>query len=457
MGIFGALSTAVSGLRAQSLALEHISDNIANSQTTAFKRAETTFEEIVSESDPTIARSGVVLAGSRSTNSIQGDIQNSQVNTHMAINGQGLFIVEQPIGVTDGSPVFNGESLYTRRGDFELDREGFLVNGAGYFLKGLPIDTVTGNVSGTLPQIIQIRNDFLPARASTEIEYRANLAALPLTANYSAAVPNSELLTAAPFTTDPTTAGTGTVRADEASLFLDRTIAGGAITLFDAGGAPVNVQLRWGKIDSVANGGADTWNLFYLSDSTATGATTQWQNVGQDYVFDAAGQLNPALPSVTITGLSVDGFNLGNVNIIHGQAGLSQFADPSGTAQVTAISQNGFASGELSSLSISDEGRIVGFFSNGQSVDQAEVTLASFNAVGLLRKLDGGAFGATRESGAALLNASGRIIAQALEGSNADVADEFTKLIVTQQAYSANTRIVSTADEMLQEALNMVR
>lgn len=457
MGIFGALSTAVSGMRAQSLALEHISDNIANSQTTGFKRTETSFQEIVGDSAPTQQRSGVVIANSRATNDVQADIESSDIDTHMAINGDGYFIVEQPVGVQDGSPVFNGDNLYTRRGDFGLDRDGFLVNGAGYFLKAIPIDPQTGNVTGTLPTVVQVSNDFLAASATTRIEYRANLAELPLTSNFDEDVPNSELLDPASFTTDPTTAGTGTVRADEADRFLEQSVAGGAITVFDSNGAPVNVQLRWAKTDSEAAGGSDTWNLFYLSDSQATGATTQWQNVGQDYVFGSNGQLSPSLPIVTISNLTVDGITVGDVDLDHGQSGLSQFADPSGTAQVTEIDQNGFPSGELTNLAISDEGRLTGVYSNGQTLELAEVTLAAFNADGFLRKLDGGAFAQTNESGPPLLGASGRIVSQALEGSNADVADEFTKLIVTQQAYAAGTRIVSTSDEMLQEALNMVR
>jgi len=389
MGIFGAMSTAISGLVAQSSALEHISDNIANTQTTGFKRSETSFSEIVTDSNPTKLRAGVVLASSRPTNTGQGDIQGSNVATHMAINGDGYFIV----------------------------------------------DTQTG----------------------TRIDYRANLPALPLTSNYDPLVANSELLTAAAFTGDPTTAGAGTVRADESDLFLERSVAGGAITTYDSAGAPVNVQFRWGKIDSVGAGGSDSWNLFYLTDSTASGATTAWQNSGQNYVFGTNGQLSPAVASTTITGLTVDGISLGNMDLQHGTAGLTQFADSNGSVQVTDIDQNGYTSGSLVDVAISDDERLTATYSNGETVDLAEITLASFNGDNALQKLDGGAYAATVGSGAALLNTQGKIVAQALEGSNSDIADEFTKLIVTQQAYAAGTRIVTTGDEMLQEALNMVR
>jgi flagellar hook protein FlgE len=107
--------------------------------------------------------------------------------------------------------------------------------------------------------------------------------------------------------------------------------------------------------------------------------------------------------------------------------------------------------------SVSEEGRIVASYTNGRAVDIAEISLASFNGDGGLAKTDGGAFRATPASGAPILGSLGSVVGSALEGSNTDIADEFTKLIVTQQAYAANTRIISTADEMVQEALNMVR
>ena len=123
----------------------------------------------------------------------------------------------------------------------------------------------------------------------------------------------------------------------------------------------------------------------------------------------------------------------------------------------TCCKQDGFAAGELQSVEVSDKGRIVGSYSNGRSIDLAEVTLANFNGPDYLKRIDGGAFEVTDGSGPALYGASGKIIGSALEGSNTDIADEFTKLIVTQQAYSANTRIVTTTNEMVQDLLNILR
>src|SRR5438067_9795 len=182
MGIFGALTTAVTGLRAQSFALENISGNIANSQTTAFKRIDTSFMDLIPDNIPSKQLAGNVSANSRSTNNVQGDIQNAAVGTFMAINGQGFFVVQKPENFVDNRPVFGGVDLYTRRGDFQTDKNGYLVNGAGYYLMGIPVDATTGNLVGSVPQLLKFANDFLPAQPTTAVQYRANLASYPLTA-----------------------------------------------------------------------------------------------------------------------------------------------------------------------------------------------------------------------------------------------------------------------------------
>src|SRR6476469_7157610 len=194
MGIFGALTTAVGGLRAQSYALENVSGNIANSQTTAFKRVDTSFLDLIPQTSASAQLAGGVTTQSRSTNSVQGDVQTASVATFMAINGNGFFAVQKPGAFTDGSPLFDGVDRYTRRGDFQLDKSGYLVNGAGYYLEGVPIAPTTGNPSGSSPQVLRFQNDFLPAQQTTAISYRANLASYPLTTKHDASVPGSELI-----------------------------------------------------------------------------------------------------------------------------------------------------------------------------------------------------------------------------------------------------------------------
>ena len=131
------------------------------------------------------------------------------------------------------------------------------------------------------------------------------------------------------------------------------------------------------------------------------------------------------------------------MQLVHGSGGITQFADPNGNAQVNLLQQNGFPAGSLQQVSVSDKGRVVGTYSNGRTLDLAEITLANFNGANDLKRIDGGAFEVTDESGPAIYGAPGKIVGSSLEGSNTDIADEFTKLIVTQQAYSANTRVIT--------------
>src|SRR6201991_4679251 len=222
MGIFGALTTAVGGLRANSYALENVSGNIANSQTTAFKRIDTSFRDLTPQTALTQQLAGGVTTQSRSTNTVQGDVQTASVATFMAINGNGFFAVQKPGNFTDGTPVFDGVDRYTRRGDFQLNKDGYLVNGAGYYLEGVPIDPTTGNPSGSSPQVLKFQNDFLPAQETTKIDYRANLASYPLTTKHDTSVPGSELITPGSFSTghNPLVVGT------PAAPYTDRSTSG---------------------------------------------------------------------------------------------------------------------------------------------------------------------------------------------------------------------------------------
>ena len=140
MGIFDALTTAVAGLQAQSFALQNISGNIANSQTTGYKETDTSFQDLVSQAALNEQTAGGVIASSVATNTVQGSIQSTSVATDMAINGDGFFVVSQPTGLTDNQPTFSGVNDYTRAGDFQMNSAGYLVNGAGYYLMGIPVD-----------------------------------------------------------------------------------------------------------------------------------------------------------------------------------------------------------------------------------------------------------------------------------------------------------------------------
>jgi flagellar hook protein FlgE len=467
MGIFDALNTSVGGLQAQSFALQNISGNIANAQTTGFKGINTSFVDLVPEAtNPDRQVSGGVTAYARQTVSTQGTVSASSVGTFMAINGDGFFSVQKSSGTVDNTPVFTGVTDYTRRGDFQVNANGNLVNGAGYFLMGVPVDSKTGNPLGNVPQVLQFQNSFVPAQATSTIQYGLNLPATPVTAAASTAAPGTIIaaggLDPADFTAghDPTVAGTGQVIGNDATIFQNESISGGAVTAYDASGTPVNLQLRWAKTDSSALGGAhvDTWNLFYQKDPLATGTQVAWVNAGTDFTFGSNGKLtSPTSPSITLTGVAVGGQTLGNVAVSIGASGLTQFATTGGTATINQISQNGYPAGQLQSVAISNSGLVIGTFSNGQNIDLASVTLSHFNGTNYLKALNGGAYAVTDQSGPAIAGASGTISGSSLEGSNTDIADEFTKLIVTQQAYSANTKVITTANSMVQDLLNVLR
>jgi flagellar hook protein FlgE len=222
----------------------------------------------------------------------------------------------------------------------------------------------------------------------------------------------------------------------------------------------VNVQLRWAKSDSATLGAGhqDVWNLFYQTSTTATGTNVAWVNSGTNFVFSSNGALSsPTGSAITIPGVVVDGQTLGGISLNVSSGALTQYATSSGSATINTLSQNGFAAGQLQSIAIANSGLVIGTFSNGQNIDLAQVTLSHFNGTNYLKALDGGAYAVTDLSGPAVLGASGKISGSSLEGSNTDIADEFTKLIVTQQAYSANTKVITTANNMVQDLLNVLR
>ena len=243
----------------------------------------------------------------------------------------------------------------------------------------------------------------------------------------------------------------GTVIGNDVSTFNAESIDGGSITAYDTQGNPVAVDFRWAKISP------NSWQLFYQTNTSATGSQTAWQNVGTTFTFNANGQLQPAINSVTLNNLSVNGDSLGTVQLQFGNNGLTQFANSSGTAQVSQLQQNGFAAGQLETISVDSQGRVAGTFSNGQTIPLAEITLATFNGQNWLRPLNGGAYAETPDSGTPIFGATGTIVGSSLESSNVDIATQFSQLIVAQQAYSANTRVMSTADQMIQSLLQVIQ
>ncbi len=453
MGIFGALQTAVAGLRSQSYAMENISGNVANSQTVGYKRMDTSFVDLVIDRPREQAIAGSVRAQSNQAISLQGDILPTGKNTNIAINGSGFISVSQISGFRDGQPVFSENNLFTRRGDFQLDKDGYLVNGAGMYLRGDSIN-LEGLITST-NGILRITDTTVPASATEQVEYSAVLPSTAGTNNYNSN--NVDTVADDPATGAPFNAGTWpNIQADQSSTFLSRTISGGSVVVYNEAGAPIDLQLRWGKLDN------DEWSLYYQNNSSATGAAPMWTRLGTDPIeFQPNGTLDPGSPtSYSIAaGTEINGQALSEpLNINFGAEGLRQFAVPNNLIQGLELSQDGYPAGVLQDISISSDGRISGIYSNGQSFAIARVAIAQFAAPNMLKPRDGGTFEQTIDSGQPTFSPEGaRIIGGAVEQSNADIAEEFTKMIITQQAYTANTRVVTTSQQMMEATINMVR
>jgi flagellar hook protein FlgE len=356
------------------------------------------------------------------------------------------------------------------------------VAGANAGLAGLIGKSITVTVGANAPTTITFANPALDGLVELETALKAvpgvNAAGTSV-AHLGAPGNNGQIVIAAAAATDvitvtesapgvlttlgltnPTALPTNqTVFGIDEATFVKESVAGGSITAYDGVGAPVNMQFRWAKVDSAMLGGAhvDKWNLFYQVNSNPGTAQPAWLNAGTDFTFDATGQLNPPVNSLTLNNVTVDSITLGNVSVVFGSGGITQFANSNGTVQVNLLDQNGAPAGQLQSVAVDDQGRIVGTYSNGRIIPLADVTLANFNGQNYLKRLDGGTYAETADSGPAILNATGKIVGSSLEASNSDIADEFSKLIVTQQAYSANTRIITTTNAMVQDLLNVIR
>jgi flagellar hook protein FlgE len=465
MGIFGAMTTAVSGLKSQSYAMENISGNIANSRTTGFKRVDTSFVDLIPDRPAGQELAGSVQGRSLATNTLQGDLNTTGVAENVAINGEGFFVVRESTGFAGGQPTFGGIDVYTRRGDFTRDNNGYLVNGAGYFLKGIPLDPATGSLVGSNPQLIRISRSNIPPQETDNIEYAAQLPSTPLT-NYQVNT-NSQTNPAAGLMTAGALYAAGanpaTIAGSENSVFIDRSISGGSVNIFNQQGASKPINLRWGKITnaSVVPVVQEQWNLYFQNDSTATGAAIGWQQIGGTFTFDSAGLPTPPVTTVAMPAFTLDGTPYNALNLNLSNLASNPPNDINGNrseAKIATLSPDGYATGEFISTSIDQSGRVVGSYSNGQVVGLAQIVLARFNASNALKRGDGGVFEATLESGQPIIGQAGsNVQGGSVENSNTDIADEFSKMIVTQQAYSANTRVISTSSDMLRDVINIIR
>jgi flagellar hook protein FlgE len=438
MSIFGAMNSAISGLTSQSDAFGNISDNVANSQTVGFKRVDTSFVDYLTTSTATVNQPGAVVAQPDYVNNVQGAITQTDSPLNLAIAGQGFFSVSQQTGQVAGQPSFNPQQFYSRAGDFSLNSQSYLVNSAGQFLNGWPTDPTTGIVNENALAPIQVTQTALNPVPTANVDLSANLPATPAAGTATAASPISS-----------------------------------GITVYDALGTAHTVSLGW------TQNAANDWTVSVTAPDAATPAVgtadVQFGPLisGNPVAAGTIGQIGAATGGITTTGFASTApatmsmvmdfgsgpqtvtLNLGNYG---GSSGVTQYA---GTAyDLQGLSQDGVPPGSYSGVTTQANGNVVVNYNNGQNRTIAQVPLVTFNAPDSLQGQNGQSFTATTASGnplaeAANTNGAGSLVVSSVEGSNVDIANEFSQLIVAQQAYSANAKVITTANNLLEATINM--
>ncbi len=442
MSLLGALFTGVTGLSAQSRSMGMISDNVANVNTTAYKLARASFASmVVSEAGSLSYRPGGVVAKAFHSTASQGLLQATGSPTDVAIVGAGFFVVK---GEADGGD----QLLYTRAGDFGFDASGNIRTPSGFYLQGWRLDQngAIRNVNQLETVNVNVVNS--GALPTTRITLAANLDAdqPPHTGGYAPGDMAAHL------------AGTG----DLAPHFTRE------VRIFDSLGRPRDITFAFLKSEE-----PNVWNLEIVADPTDVDVGEHPNGLLASAVitFDGDGtladvELTPLLEGeqgIMVRWAEASGAEASDIAIDLGEpgtaSGLAQFATPS---SVAFVSQNGAAVGNLSSVGIDEQGYVVASFSNGQERRLYRLALATFPNPAGLDPRSGNVYARSELSGEAVLRApgeggAGRLAPSALEASNVDLADEFTKMIITQRAYSANARVISTTDEMLDELIRLRR
>lgn len=436
MSLFGAMNTAISGLNAQSVAFGNISDNVANSQTVGFKRIDTSFINFLTSSSAMSNSPGSVQARPDYRNTVQGTIAQSQNPLAMGIVGQGFFSVSRAETVGANDVAFSPQKFYSRAGDFQMDRNGFLVNGAGDYLNGWTVDAVDGSVDRSAVAPIRVTQTVYNPQPTSEVTLSANLPSTPANddpvsaqINVYDALGNDHVVT---LNWTRTAANDWTVQVNVPNDIVSAN-RGTARVAFGptVSGNPV----PQGTVGLIGNPTGSVTAGAYTADEPAT------------LTFNA--NFGSGVQTITL--------NLGTF----GQSGgVTQYAGTDFTLR--GINQNGVPPGSFAGVSTTQAGDIQVTYDNGQSRTIARAPVVTFNDPNSLQRQDGQAFTVTLQSGDPLTqdartNGAGGIVVNSVENSNVDIANEFTRLIVTQRAYSANTKMVTTADELLQQTLDMKR
>lgn len=411
-------ATALSGLNADSQDLSVISNNLANLNTTAFKSAAASFQDLFyqqigssGDGNPLEVGAGTQV-GSVPANFTQGNTESTGVPTDLAIQGDGFLI-----GVN------NGQEVYTRAGNLSLTADGLLVTPDGSEIQGF--SAVNGVISPSqTPGPLTISTGLInPPKATANAQLSVNL--------------------------DSGTAVGGTFSTP--------------LTVYDSLGASHVVTFTFTKTAANAWSYSATIPAADVTGATApvviasgTGAT--------GLAFNGAGQLTaPAGPISMSAANLADGANTLTFNWdlsdANGNGLLTQVSGPSSTS---ATQQDGFASGSLVSFSIGSDGTIQGTFSNGQTQALGQILLATFADEQGLSRVGANEFVSNLASGAPSVGAPGTggrgtLSGGALEQSNVDISTEFANLILAQSGFQANAKVVTTLDTITQDTINMIQ
>ena len=253
------------------------------------------FEDLIPDAlTPNKQVAGGVTAFAQQTITTQGTVSGSTVATNIAINGDGFFSVQKPTGVTDNVPTFSGVTDYTRRGDFQVNANGNLVNGAGYYLMGVAVDPKTGNPLGNVPTVLQFQNNFIPAQATTAIQYAANLPTVPVTTASSTATAGT--ITAAGGLNQADFIGNNPVVAGTAPQpYVNASVTGG--TALDNTSAAITSATLLSALPTPIAGGTVVVNGTTITFSSSPTSLTSPYNI--DTTSGTVGNLLTAIDTIT--------------------------------------------------------------------------------------------------------------------------------------------------------------
>lgn len=414
MSIMKSMSIGLSGLNANGRAMSMIGDNIANVNTTGFKAGRLNFSDVIGNTMLGIGDG--VNAGSVQQLFDQGALDMTGQVTDLAIAGGGFFVVR---GEHNGEPT----NFYSRAGQFVIDADGFISSPQGFRLQGYAVDD-SGQASSRLGDL-QVSQLTAPPNPTSELGLELNLDA------------SAEVLTD-PW--DPTNPGT-------TSNFST------SMTLYDSLGNPIQAEAYYRKTAD------NQWEYRVLVDgSHVQGGTAGTPEEISDGTLEFSTDGDLINNVVNATNFQPNGATQPQPIEIDFE-GTTQY---SGASTQRRASQDGYGAGEIRDLRIDTDGSIVGVFSNGQQTALGQVAVANFEAAHELERTGGNLWRQTPGSGEALIGAAGSggrgaIISGALEASNVDLAHEFVKMIAAQRGYQANSRTISTGDQMLQEVMNLKR